>query len=77
HYVSGELIAGEVVWWVDPEARTRRTGLKLMRKAEETAMGMGAVKMQMVAPNERIGKLYEHFGYTKVESTYQRNLICQ
>ena len=35
HYISAELIAIEVFWWVDPEAREGRTGLKLMRKAEE------------------------------------------
>ena len=74
HYFSGEIIAGELVWWVDPEARAGGTGLKLMRKAEQLATEMGAVKMQMVAPDERIGKLYQHFGYKKVESTYQRDL---
>lgn len=74
HYFSGELIAGEIVWWVDPEARAGGTGLKLMRKAEQLAIEMGAVKMQMVAPDERIGKLYQHFGYEKVESTYQLKL---
>lgn len=77
HYVSGELIAGEVFWWVDPEAREGSTGLKLMRKAEEIAAEMGAKKMQMVAPTQRIGKLYEHLGYTEVESTYQRDLPCR
>ena len=77
HYFSGEPIAGEVIWWVDPEARAGSTGLKLMRKAEEIAVKMGAKKMQMVAPTERIGELYKHLGYREVESTFQRNLPCQ
>lgn len=76
-HFSGELIAGEVFWWVDPEARKGRTGLKLMRKAEEIAVELGAEKMQMVAPTDRIGDLYKHLGYTQVESTYQRNLPCR
>jgi N-acetylglutamate synthase-like GNAT family acetyltransferase len=77
HHFSGELIAGEVIWWVDPEARAGSTGLKLMRRAEEIAVGMGAKKMQMVAPTERIGELYKHLGYREVESTFQRNLPWQ
>jgi GNAT superfamily N-acetyltransferase len=74
HFLSKELVAGEVMWWVDPEARAGLTGLKLMKKAEKIATEMGAVKMQMVAPSKRIGKLYEHFGYVEVERMYQRNL---
>lgn len=77
HYLSGESIAIEVLWWVEPEARAGSTGLKLMREAEEIAVEMGAKKMQMVAPTERIGKLYEHLGYSRVESSYQRSLECQ
>ena len=77
HYFSGESIAGEVFWWVDPEARAGSTGLKLMRKAEKIAAMWGATKMQMVAPTRRIGKLYEHLGYKEVESTFQRDLSCQ
>ena len=74
HFASGEMVAGEVFWWVNPEARAGSTGLKLMRKAEQLATEMGAVKMQVVAPNDRIGKLYEHLKYTKVETSYQKNL---
>ena len=77
HPFSGELVAGEVFWWVAPEAREGRTGLKLMRKAEKIAVELGARKMQMVAPTERIARLYERLGYKKVESTYQTGLPWQ
>ncbi|KKN24646.1 hypothetical protein LCGC14_0892720 [marine sediment metagenome] len=77
HPFSGELVAGEVFWWVDPEARKGRTGLKLMRRAEKVAIELGAKKMQMVAPTERIARLYERLGYEKVESTYQTGLSWQ
>lgn len=72
HFLSGERTGGEVFWWVEPEHRGE--GLKLMREAEKQARARGAVKMQMVAPNEQVAKVYEHLGYTFVESAYQRAL---
>lgn len=74
HFLSGETVAGEVVWWVEPEHRG--AGPRLMRAAEKKAAEQGAKKMQMIAPNDRVGKLYEHFGYAFVESAYQKDL-CQ
>lgn len=74
HHFSGELTGGEVFWWVQPEEREGGAGLKLLRHAERLASSLGANKMQMVAPTERIEKLYEALGYKKVETTYQRNL---
>lgn len=72
HPFSGERTAFEVVWWVDPESRG--DGLRLLRAAEGWARGQGIAKMQMVAPNERIGALYRRLGYAPVETSYQRSL---
>jgi GNAT superfamily N-acetyltransferase len=72
HFISGEIVAGEVFWWVEPEHRGE--GPKLLREAEKRVAAAGAKRMQMIAPNERVGKLYERFGYSFVESTYQRTL---
>jgi GNAT superfamily N-acetyltransferase len=72
HYVSGELIAGEVFWWVEPEARG--IGRELMKVAEEQARAAGAKRFQFVAPTERVAKLYERLGYERVEVMYQRAL---
>lgn len=72
HPFSGERTAFEVVWWVDPEARG--DGVRLLRGAETWARERGIRKMQMVAPNERVGALYRRLGYAPVETSYQRSL---
>ena len=72
HPFSGERTAFELVWWVEPEARG--DGVRLLRAAEEWAREEGATKVQMVAPNERVGALYERLGYEPVETSYQRSL---
>ena len=72
HFLSGELTAGEVFWWVEPEHRGN--GLRLLRETENRARTAGAKRLQMIAPNERVGALYKRLGYEFVESTYQRSL---
>lgn len=72
HPFSGERVASEMFWWVDPEARG--DGIRLLVAAEKWAKEAGAVKVQMVAPNERVGEIYERLSYTPVETMYQRAL---
>lgn len=72
HLLSGEPVAGEVFWWVEPERR--RDGVRLLRAAEQWARDSGAVFLQMIAPNDRVGRFYEAVGYQKVETSYQRTL---
>lgn len=72
HFLSGETIAGEVFWWVEPEHRGE--GVKLLRAFEETARKRGARLVQMIAPTPNVAKLYERLGYGFVESAYQKPL---
>lgn len=72
HPFSGELTAFEVVWWVNPEARG--DGIRLLKAAEDWGRQKGATKMNMVAPNERVGALYSRLGYSPVETSFQRSL---
>lgn len=72
HFLSGELVAAEVFWWVEPQHRG--DGLKLLREAERRARAAGAKRMQMIAPNQRVASLYSRLGYEFVESAYQRSL---
>lgn len=72
HLISAEPLAGELFWWVNPERR--RDGVRLLRAAETWARDRGAMFMQMVAPNGRVGQFYEALGYVKVETMYQRTL---
>jgi GNAT superfamily N-acetyltransferase len=72
HHLSGEKIAGELFWWVEPEARG--DGLRLLRQAEKRAKAAGATRMQMISPSKRVSDLYERLGYEQVETTYQVTL---
>ena len=72
HIWSGDPTAFELVWWVEPEARG--DGVRLLRAAESWAREKGIEKMQMVAPNRKVGDFYERCGYAPVETSYQRSL---
>lgn len=72
HFLSGELAAGEVFWWVEPEHRG--AGLRLLKAAEQWATDAGAVSLQMIAPDDRLGALYARRGYQLVERSYLRKL---
>jgi len=72
HPYSGVRTATEAFWWVDPEARG--CGLRLLSAMEAWAKGRGAKVIQMTAPTESIGRLYESLGYESVETSYQRSV---
>ena len=72
HHFSGELVAGELVWWMDHEHRG--TGVRLLKQAEQWAARNGAQRIQMIAPNEDVGRIYQRLGYAPIETAYQRTL---
>lgn len=72
HPLSAEWIAGELFWWCQPSARG--DGLKLLRAATQWAQGRGASRLQMVAPNDRVGELYRRLGFEKIETAWQLTL---
>lgn len=74
HYFSGELTAGEVMWYVEPEYRQSFTGLCLLRAAERMARKFGAKFMQFTAPTAEVGNAYEALKYHQVEVTFQKAL---
>ena len=74
HPMSLESVGAETFWWVEPEARGKGSGIRLLKKAEAWADERGAVRMQMVAPNERVAKVYSALGYTKIEEQYQKDI---
>lgn len=73
HHISGERVAGEVAWWVDPEQRGD-IGLGLLHDVERWARARGAIWLEMLAPNARIEQLYTRLGYAPVERTYHKRL---
>lgn len=74
HPMSNERVAAEAFWWVEPEHRKSSVGLDLLARGEAWAKTNAATKMQMIAPNERVGRLYRTRGYRKFEEQYQRDL---
>jgi hypothetical protein len=78
HYYSGETVAGEMIWYLIPEARKSNTALELLWEAEKLAHEFGAKKMQLTAPTDEIAEMYKKLrGYTKVETAFQRELTCR
>lgn len=69
HPFSGERVASELVWWVEPE--TRGAGVRLLTTAKKWAKEQGATVLQMIAPNDHVGKFYRTAGYRPVETVYQ------
>ncbi len=78
HYYSGETVAGEMIWYVVPEARQSNIALELLWKAEQMAHDLGAKKMQLTAPTDEIAGMYQNLrGYRKVETAFQRDIACR
>lgn len=71
---SGELVASELFWWLDPQHRGH--GVWLLRRAESWARGHGATRMSMMAPIDkpRVADIYKAVGYSEVERVFQRDL---
>ena len=72
--MSGETIATEIAWWMEPQARGSRAALRLLASAETWAKDKGATKFQMIAPTDHVGQFYERLGFTRIETHYQRSL---
>lgn len=71
---SGELVASELFWWLDPTHRGH--GVWLLRRGESWAKQRGAQRMTMMAPIDkpRVAEIYQAVGYTEIERVYSRNL---
>lgn len=72
HFVSGQMVASELFWWVEPESRGH--GVRLLRAAERWAASVGATHIHMIAPGVDVARLYERLGYTQIERVYQRRV---
>ena len=70
HPMSGERLASELFWWVEPDHRG--SGMDLLKAAERWAREYGCSGIQMISPNERVSRLYRARGYEKTEEHYQR-----
>lgn len=71
---DGTLIAQEAFWFVTGDSRGG--GMKLFIKGEQLARDAGAERMHMIhltnSMPDKLKKLYERRGYSKVETTYMK-----
>lgn len=67
---SREIIASEVIWWVEPGFRSRKT-LALKEAYEFWAKRIGAKYIQMAnLDDQKIERYYERTGYKLTERAY-------
>lgn len=74
HPFSGEIVATQLIFYVEPEARKGGTGIKLLWEAERVAKELGAKKFQCTAPSEEVGAIYRRFGYHQIEVAFLKEL---
>lgn len=70
--LTGDRVAIELTWWVEPTARG--VGLRLLRRAEQWATAAGATSMQLGAPSQEVAQMYERMGCVLIEQIYHRPL---
>lgn len=71
------LTAHEVIWWVEPEARSSGAGMALMRAIEPACKARGAMTITMMhmhtsPPQAR--EVYLRLGYTPSEHSYNKEI---
>ena len=73
--LTGEIIAEELTWFVDPSRRGMRAGPRLLTAATDWAMARGLKMLKMGAPaGSDVGRFYEHQGFQAVETAYYKVL---
>lgn len=77
-FFSGDLVAQEIFWWVDPETRGTEAGKMLYDALADWAKEAGAVALSMIAIEngkaEAVGKIYKKKGFIPTEHAYVRGL---
>jgi GNAT superfamily N-acetyltransferase len=75
HVFSGERVGTELLWWVQPEARSGGTAIALLEAGENWVREMGGVRIEMVSPaGSDLGKLYKRRSYVPLETVHQLGL---
>lgn len=74
HPWTGERMATELFWWLEPDDRGR--GVWLLRRAEKWAVAHGAIRLIMVSPEYGVNAelIYRALGFAPVEISWQKPL---
>lgn len=71
---TNQIVATEICWWVNPEARGSRVALRMLNHAEDWARSKGARAFQMIAPSDHVAEFYQRLGFRRLEIHYERAL---
>jgi RimJ/RimL family protein N-acetyltransferase len=75
HPITGQRVASELCWWVDPEARGASVkATSMVQVAVRWAQDAGAEWFEVIAPNERISAFYERIGFYKADTHHVKVL---
>lgn len=74
HPMMLRRVGAEICWWVEPEYRGGSVSLRLLERAQEWAKVHGAQSLELIAPTEQVGAVYERLGYEKFETHHKRSL---
>lgn len=70
-----DLIATEIAWWIEPEARGENKGAKLMEAFEYWAKNVAGCRfISMTSLNNTVEKIYKKKGYKLYERAYMKTL---
>jgi GNAT superfamily N-acetyltransferase len=73
HPLSGDLVAGELAWWVEPVHRGH--GIELFKAAEKWSHDNKVSSIAMTAPTGNpVEGFYRRQGYTQIETAFQKDL---
>ena len=73
-FLTGDMTAYEVAWYVVPEERKGSGGFRMLQMAEQHAKAAGATVMKMSALTVNVGRFLERRGYTPLQTTYTMDL---
>ncbi len=72
-FAAWQLMGTELGWWIEPEYRSGRAGIRLQAMAEEWLVAQGAsvlVFTGLANSPESVGRFYQKKGYRPLETHY-------
>lgn len=75
HFLTRDLIAQEIMWWVTPDARHGSQSLRMVAEFEKWAKEFGASAVIMASfvetdGDDRLSAIYERREYRKIETHF-------
>jgi len=72
--LGSQLMAVELGWYVEPEARGQKVGKALIESFEDWAKIMNCELITMISIDDEVGEYYKKRGYALYERSYMKEL---